>query len=372
MGSSSTPVPPRPRVAFAMEQSAGHVTNYANLRRAVDADGRLDPRWIEVGYEREGGWIERVSDAVRIVPGYVRGVSRAGVEMRRGLGAGKSDAIFTNSAVSPFFVRRFRATPTLLECDATPKLIDAMPEYTPTPDPEPVARVKYRLWKRVYDSVACVQAWSRWAAQSVIDDYGADPDKVVVNPPGIDLERWTPVDRTPPAPGSPIRVLFVGGDFARKGGDDLIAWKASSARDDIELDVVTREPVDDRPGVRVHRDMHPNTPELLALYRDAHVFVLPSRGECFGIAAIEAMATGLPVVQSMVGGSADIVDDGTSGSLVPPSDPAALGAAVEAIVDDPTRWGSMSTRGRQLAEERFDVRSNAATTIDRLSSLAGR
>ncbi|MEM9748988.1 MAG: hypothetical protein AAF945_20015, partial [Actinomycetota bacterium] len=79
-----------------------------------------------------------------------------------------------------------------------------------------------------------------------------------------------------------------------------------------------------------------------------------------------------PVVQSMVGGSADIVDDGASGSLVPASDPAALGAAVEAIVDDPTRWASMSARGRQLAEERFDVRANAATTIDRLSALAGR
>ncbi|MEM8748166.1 MAG: glycosyltransferase family 4 protein [Actinomycetota bacterium] len=366
----SSPPPSRPRVAFAMDQIAGHVTRYHNLRGAVDDDGSLDPRWIEVDYYSESGRLERLADAVRIVPGYVRGVSRGAIEMRRGLAAVDKDVIFTNASIALFFVRRFRATPTMFDFDSTPVQLDAMPDYTPTPDPAPLAKLKFVLQRRLFESVVALQAWSHWAARSVVDDYGIDSDKVFVNPPGVHLDRWQPVERSSPGNDGPIRVLFVGSDFARKGGHDLLSWHAASGRSDIEIDLVTREPVDVRPGVRVHDDLTPNSPELLELYRRAHVFVLPSRGECFGIAAIEAMATGLPVVQSTVGGSADIVDDGVSGLLVAPERPGELGAAIESIVDDTTRWGSMSRRGREIATERFDVRANAAVTIERLHSLA--
>ena len=76
------------------------------------------------------------------------------------------------------------------------------------------------------------------------------------------------------------------------------------------------------------------------------VMVMPSRHEGFGLAFIEAMAMGVPVVGTRVVGSVDAVQDGTTGLLVPPDDPAALAAAILRLFDDP------QLRGRLVDEAR--------------------
>jgi glycosyltransferase involved in cell wall biosynthesis len=70
------------------------------------------------------------------------------------------------------------------------------------------------------------------------------------------------------------------------------------------------------------------------LYRAADFAVVPSHWESFGISAAEAMASGLPVVASAVGGLTDFVVDGQNGRLVPPQDAAALAAAIEGLAGD--------------------------------------
>jgi glycosyltransferase involved in cell wall biosynthesis len=115
------------------------------------------------------------------------------------------------------------------------------------------------------------------------------------------------------------------------------------------LHLVTRADVSARPGVEVHRHLTPNSPELRALYEQADVFVLPSLAECFGIATVEAMASGLPVVQSDRGGSADIVEHGTNGYLVRAGDVADLGAALSAVLDTPGLARSMGRASRRPA-----------------------
>ena len=100
-------------------------------------------------------------------------------------------------------------------------------------------------------------------------------------------------------------------------------------------------------------------PSVIQLLTHALAFVCPSVYEPLGIVNLEAMACGTAVVASRVGGIPEVVDDGVTGLLVPPDDPAALAEALNALVRDPARaaalWaGGPGARGRrvQLADGR--------------------
>jgi len=87
------------------------------------------------------------------------------------------------------------------------------------------------------------------------------------------------------------------------------------------------------------------------------VFVLPSLYEGFGIALVEAMAAGRPVVATAVGGIPEVVVQGETGLLVPPGDPGALGDAIAHLVNHPEQARLMGARGRERACDRFSIES---------------
>jgi glycosyltransferase involved in cell wall biosynthesis len=259
----------------------------------------------------------------------------------------------------------------MIDFDSTPLQIDQMAAYNSSVDPKPVAALKWRLTRDMMRSATLLQAWSRWAKQSAVVDYGIPADKIVVNPPGVNLDFWRPNhasrDRLVK---QPFKVLFVGGDFRRKGGDLLLEWYQNQCPETTELHIVTREPVEPGPGIHVYHDIQPNSDQLIGLYQNSDLFVLPSLGECFGIATVEAMAAGLPVIASEVGGTADIIEPGRNGFIIPGNDVAALGMAIAAIMGDLARRQNMGAQSRQLAEERFDLRKNAQQTFCYLKQIA--
>jgi glycosyltransferase involved in cell wall biosynthesis len=93
--------------------------------------------------------------------------------------------------------------------------------------------------------------------------------------------------------------------------------------------------------------------DVPALLADADVFVLPSRSEAFPNGAIEAMAAGLPVIASRVGGLLDLIDEGRTGLLVEPDDPAALAAAIESLVLSPVRAEMLGASARDEVTRRY-------------------
>jgi len=97
---------------------------------------------------------------------------------------------------------------------------------------------------------------------------------------------------------------------------------------------------------------HASVDELLAC---ADLFLLPSESESFGLAALEAMACGCPVVASRAGGIPEVVEDGRGGLLFPVGDVEAMGEAGAAILGDDGKWASFSREARATAEERFSV-----------------
>jgi glycosyltransferase involved in cell wall biosynthesis len=361
------------RVGFMMDQIAGHITNYHNLRSVTTKDPEIQAVWNEISYYRQGGSIEKLRERVLpFIPSYFSGNARGAFEMWRGLKHQSYEAIYSNASVGVFFSSTFRKIPSLIDFDSTPLQLDQMEAYTAHPDPRPIAYLKWQLSRNMFHSATILQAWSRWAKQSAITDYGVPAQKIVVNPPGVNLDFWKPGPLPTTEAGCPLRILFVGGDFRRKGGQLLLDWHKTQRPEQCELHVVTREPVETQPGLFIYHDMQPNTDRLLQLYLQSDLFVLPSLGECFGIATVEAMATGLPVIASDVGGTADIIEPGRNGYIVKGGNLADLAAAINAILSNPNLRASMRTQSRQIAEELFNVETNARQTLSYLKQIANR
>lgn len=98
---------------------------------------------------------------------------------------------------------------------------------------------------------------------------------------------------------------------------------------------------------------HVEHSRLPSYYSNADLFVLPSLREGFPLVLVEAMACGLPVVATRVGGIPEVVEEGLTGLLVPPNDSRALAEAVNSLLDDPQRMRSMGAKGRQRVMEHF-------------------
>ncbi|HEV2150713.1 MAG TPA: glycosyltransferase family 4 protein, partial [Longimicrobiaceae bacterium] len=186
-------------------------------------------------------------------------------------------------------------------------------------------------------------AWSEPVARSLVEDYGIDAARVHRLPPSLALPPAGRARRR--APGRRPQVLFLGGDFRRKGGPLLLECWREHLRDRCDLHLVTRSPVSPEPGVHVHRDVAAHTPAWRERWEEADVFVFPSALETFGIVLLEALAFGVPVVASDVGAARDVLADGRAGILLPRPDRDSLAAAIAAVLDDPEAARARSEAG---------------------------
>jgi glycosyltransferase involved in cell wall biosynthesis len=258
-----------------------------------------------------------------------------------------------------------RFVPTVLCLDATQVQLASLADWYGFVPPGDSFYDRAVRWinRRVYHDASAMLVWSTWVERSLVSDYGVDPATVVVVPNGVDLAHWRPAEPERRSAGDPVRVLFVGGDFARKGGPLLL--EALRTIDlPWELHLVTGVAVPEATGdarVRVHRGLTSNAPELVDLYRRCDLFALPTLGDCYSLAAIEAMASGLPVVTTAVGGIPDVVAEGETGFLVPTGDAAALQGALRRLLEDGELRRRQGTAGRRRAEALFDARQCAAT-----------
>ncbi|MEP6754549.1 MAG: glycosyltransferase family 4 protein, partial [Chthonomonadales bacterium] len=223
-----------------------------------------------------------------------------------------------------------------------------------------------------YRNAAALFPWSNWAADSMINDYGADPSRVHVIPPGVVIDDWA-TDRSIKNPSEKVHILFVGGEFFRKGGDLLLDWAATTKLKNWHLHLVTqRKVINTDTRVTVHNGLSPNDPALMQLFRDADIFALPTRGDCYSIAAIEAMATGLPVILSLTGGTGDIIRDGVTGYLIEPENVVDLKEKLETLIADPEARFSMGLAARQDVEARYDATRNIQQTLTIMRKTLGQ
>lgn len=189
---------------------------------------------------------------------------------------------------------------------------------------------------------------------------GLDLDAYAPRPPDAFRARWREV-------GNRRLVLFLGRLHPKKGLDILAEAFGSlaQARDDLHLVIAgpddgARGATEDRLAELGARDRVTFTGMLrgedkLAALSAADVFVLPSRSENFGIAVVEAMACGVPVVVSdQVNIWRELTVAGAGVAV--PCDPRALADGLAALIDDPSRRAEMGRRGARFARERYDRR----------------
>ena len=204
------------------------------------------------------------------------------------------------------------------------------------------------LEQRMYRDAAHVFAMGRPAEDSLVREYGVDPDGVSVVGGGLSFE-------TMPAPVEPTAapvVLFVGRDFERKGGDTLLeAFATVRGRlPEARLEIVGAPGRFEIPGVRTHGKVSSRN-HLQELYRGARVFCLPSVYEPYGLVLIEAMAHGVPCVGTAVQSIPEILDGGRAGALVPPRDPDALAEAMLSVLTDDVLARRLGSAGRRRVTE---------------------
>jgi glycosyltransferase involved in cell wall biosynthesis len=284
--------------------------------------------------------------------------------------------LFVHTQVPAVLLGRWmRRFPTVVSLDATPMQYDSLGEFYAHPvGSRLVERLKWSANVRCFRRAAHIVTWSQWAKQGLIDDYGIEESKITVIPPGVDCERWSPPDPRPDDESRRLRVLFVGGDLHRKGGDLLIE-AARRLRDDaevpdFEVHLVTGSDVAEEPGVVVHRGLTANSPELVDQYRRADVFCLPTLGDCLPMVLAEAAATGLPLLATDVGAIGEIVRDGDTGRLIPVGDIDALTLALRSLLTCPDVRTAMGCSSRELALVEHDARRNAQQIGGLLGQLA--
>ncbi len=223
-------------------------------------------------------------------------------------------------------------------------------------------------------------------ADDLIRLYGADPDRVHVVAPGIDLATFQPFDRADARRKigyGPGRLLLFVGRLERLKGVDVairaLALLSDRDHEDLRL-IVLGEDVRDGDGsekerlkavasavgVRDRVDFLGSVAhhELPYFYAAADVCVMPSYSESFGLVALEAQACGRPVVASGVSGLRSVVRDEVSGYLIDGHDPAVYAERIGRLLSDPELAQQMGRRGRLLAQ-----RFSWTRTADRLGSL---
>jgi glycosyltransferase involved in cell wall biosynthesis len=212
------------------------------------------------------------------------------------------------------------------------------------------ARQWTELERVTFQHASAVFGTSEWVCEAIRNDYGCDPARVVAVGAGsnslADIERKAYARRI---------ALFVGNKYELKGVPTLLeAWSIVGRElPDALLWIVGLEPrgrVDHLPTVQWFGWLD-DRKRLDELFAEASLLVLPSRFEAFSNALLEGMGNGLPCVATAVGGTPEIVDEGTTGLLVPPGEPEPLAAALIQLLSDPDKAERFGRAGRQKVLE---------------------
>lgn len=259
----------------------------------------------------------------------------------------EADVVLQHGAI---FHAHGAGAPVVLYCDFTYRLAQREDHWR-NPLAAGAASERWdELERQAYHAAALVLTRSEHTRRSLLEDYAVPAERTAVVGGGVNFERLPPAA---PIAAEP-RVLFIGRDFERKGGDLLVAAfaRARERVPEAELWLVTDETGIGGPGIRripptYDRDV------IAALYRSASVFAMPSRCETWGDVLLEAMAYGLPCLGAAVDAMPEIVQHGQTGLLAPRDDVGALVDALTTLLTDAELRQRMGAAGRQRVESTF-------------------
>jgi glycosyltransferase involved in cell wall biosynthesis len=348
------------RCGFVIEQSMlGHITYTQNLKESVSKDSSINPTWMLVPLDQKDRWqiVPRVSTRLSL---------RARGMVSKAIQNNNLDCLFYHTPmISMFSLQLMQQIPTILSLDSTPFNFNTIAASYQSKVPTGVlARLKFEWYRKIFHSAAGFVVWSHWVKQSLDQDYGIDPDKVKVIYPGIPLDLYTPTIKKVKK-DEPLRLLFIGGDFKRKGGYEILKAFRKGLADFCQLDIVTKDKkVSSEKSVNVYHGLPYKGEKLMQLHAEADIFVFPTWGDTNGNVILEAMAAGLPVISTNVGAIPEEVEDGVNGFIVPVKSPDAIVKAVRSLAENPELRIAMGRAARAKAELLFDAEQNNKALLD--------
>jgi glycosyltransferase involved in cell wall biosynthesis len=207
------------------------------------------------------------------------------------------------------------------------------------------------LERNIYENAAFIFVRSSNVRRSIIEEYAAPPDKVVLAYAGSNVK----VSKTKTLNGDYTQriILFVGLDWQRKGGPALVkAFQlVRETYPDARLLIVGARPDLHIPNCEIVGPVNPQ--QLDHYYQQASVFCLPTHLEPFGMVFIEAMTAHLPIVATRIGAIPDFVQEGKNGFLVSPDDIQGLADALLRLLQNPKMCRAFGEHSFQLTKDRY-------------------
>lgn len=357
-------------IAFVLEQALGHVTHAKNLQVNVPKDPEVRAHWALLDFKTEG-----IASQIPIYRS--NWTVRAGMLARQQLAQlarhTKLHVAFFHTQVPAILARSWiERIPSIVSLDASPLQYDQFGQvYQHDKGPAWLEALKWRLNRDCYKAARRLVAWSEWTKQGLVQDYEVPPEKIIVIPPGVNVADW----RRPGPPhtsSGPVRILFVGGNFERKGGLNLLEAFRALRTLGIELHLVTKDKIAAEPGLFIYNDMEPNSGALKQLYHSCDIFALPTFGDILPMVLSEAGAAGLAVVSTNIAGIPEIVRHEDTGLLVTPGHTDALRQALQRLIERPDERLSFGSRALAHVTRRYDAETNACQVLDLLKAEAVR
>jgi glycosyltransferase involved in cell wall biosynthesis len=241
------------------------------------------------------------------------------------------------------------------------------------------SRLEVALQRHMLRTADAIVALAHVEADRLSTRFGIPLEKFVVIPNGLDLAHYEPSEHET---GPSVELLAVGQLQDYKGHPYLLHAVADLVRlgHDVRLTIVSHR--DDRQeafmslgrelGIaeRISFEGPFATDELVERYRRCDIFVQPSLAECFPVTILEAMACGVPVVATDVGGVAEEVAD--AGIVVPARDPIALADAIARLCEHPEERHRLGRAGRARVEQNYDGRLVARRHIELYTKLVAK
>ena len=233
------------------------------------------------------------------------------------------------------------------------------------------------LEARLFHQADAVIGSTQWAADSVERDHGIDRSRIVVHKHCAIRKGTPPVrDHADAAlrgtPGhAPVRIVFAGNDWERKGGHKVLAWHQARWADRCEFHVCSaRAPVNRSARNVVWHGPTPHDTLINDILPTCDLMAMPTVNDVFMVAGQEAQAAGLPVVTSALCGLPEVVRDGVTGFLLAPTDDAGYIAAIERLIDDAALRARMGRAAAEHAARNLNPDVWHPHMIDQLVALA--
>lgn len=207
------------------------------------------------------------------------------------------------------------------------------------------------IHKKILNSQIYVLGLTNAIVEQIAKDYDVPDSKLkkVKLPLCFDLKLFTPSSERE---DQEIRILFVGGDFQRKGGDVLLKWFKENYEPGLKMTMVTSFYLEDHPGITIEQNVEYGQLKHIELYKSHDIFVLPTNCDSYPSVLGEAACAGLAILTTKNAlGAAEVICNGENGYICDSSE--ALFDKLQLLIKDNKLLAKMKQNSRKLMEIKF-------------------